>query len=186
MKVDVRIIAATNRGLGNLVKNRQFREDLFYRLNVIQFELPPLKERGADIPLLIRHILRKLCTAEVNRSCEISKNALKILLNYDYPGNVRELQNILEHAMIVCQDNMIEPEHLPATLLNPPEIQKNRISPTAEKVQGNDMVSNVSEREKIVEILQQYQWNKGQTAKALGIDRTTLWRKMKRLGINQD
>ncbi len=186
VKVDVRIIAATNRGLGNLVKNRQFREDLFYRLNVIQFELPPLKERGADIPLLIRHILRKLCTAEVNRSCEISKNALKILLNYDYPGNVRELQNILEHAMIVCQDNMIEPEHLPATLLNPPEIQKNRISPTAEKVQGNDMVSNVSEREKIVEILQQYQWNKGQTAKALGIDRTTLWRKMKRLGINQD
>ncbi|NOY70011.1 MAG: PAS domain S-box protein [Deltaproteobacteria bacterium] len=186
VKVDVRIIAATNRGLKNLVKKRQFRKDLFYRLNVIQFELPPLKERGADIPLLIRHIIRKLCTAKANSSCEISKNALKILLNYDYPGNVRELQNILEHALIVCQDDMIEPEHLPDVLLSPPELQNDRINIIAENAQKNDAVSNLPEREKIFELLRQHQWNKGQTAKALGIDRTTLWRKMKRLGINRD
>jgi PAS domain S-box-containing protein len=186
VKVDVRIISATNWGLEKLVEKRQFREDLYYRLNVIQIELPSLKERRADIPLLIRHIIRKLCTARADRSCEISKSALKILLDYDYPGNVRELQNILEHALIVCQDNIIEPEHLPASLHSQiPMTNEEKV----QNCQEGDMqrqANNSHEREQLLKLLQKNNWHRANTARALGIDRSTLWRKMKSLGITHE
>ncbi|MBW1893462.1 MAG: sigma 54-interacting transcriptional regulator [Deltaproteobacteria bacterium] len=184
IKVDVRIISATNRGLEELVENRQFRQDLFYRLNVMHIDLPPLKKRRDDIPLIIRHIVRKLCSARAISSHEISKNAMKMLLNYDYPGNIRELQNILEHALILCQENIIEPEHLPFSL-------QNRFSAiTDEKIKEKTVQrfqlksADSRERKTILQVLRNNDWHKTRTAKALGIDRTTLWRKMKSLGIS--
>jgi DNA-binding NtrC family response regulator len=112
-KVDVRIISATNRQLKSLVDQGLFREDLFYRLNVMRIELPPLRKRRGDLPLLIRHIARNLCAARAAAPPAISKTAMQILLNYDYPGNVRELENILEHALIICREAMVQPDHLP-------------------------------------------------------------------------
>ena len=182
-KVDVRIISATNLGLEKLVEKRQFRQDLYYRLNVMHLELPPLNKRRDDIPLIIRHIIRKLCSARAIPSHEISKNVMKILLNYDYPGNVRELQNILEHALIVCQENIIEPEHLPLSL-------QNRFLPGSDgqilkkkNLQIPLQHADERERETILKTLRNHSWHRAKTAKALGIDRTTLWRKIKILDI---
>jgi len=176
-KVDVRIIAATNRGLDNLVANRQFREDLFYRLNVLHFELPLLKDRPADLPLLIRHIMRRLCAASEKRPPDIADETMEVLLNYDYPGNVRELENVLEHALIVCQEEAITPRHLPATVLNRMATRRHH-RPTGRT--GDDD----AEKGKIIEALRKHDGHRERTAKALGMDRTTLWRKMKRYGID--
>jgi transcriptional regulator with PAS, ATPase and Fis domain len=112
-KVNVRILSATNRQLQNLVEEKLFREDLYYRLNVMRIELPPLKERRGDLPLLIRHIVRSLCAAKPVTPPVISETAMTILLNYDYPGNIRELENILEHALILCREAVLQPSHLP-------------------------------------------------------------------------
>ncbi|MFH2093983.1 MAG: sigma 54-interacting transcriptional regulator [Pseudomonadota bacterium] len=184
IKVDVRIISATNLGLEQLVEARKFRQDLFYRLNVMRFELPALKKRQDDIPLIIRHFIRKLCSAMAIPPPGISKQVMNLLLNYDYPGNIRELQNILEHCLIVCQGNMIEPEHLPLSLQNR-FLKKFDETSREEKagslsIQGQD----IREREIILEKLQQNNWHKTKTAVALGMDRTTLWRKMKNLDIH--
>jgi len=185
VKVDVRIISATNRGLNRLVDSRGFRQDLFYRLNVMHIELPPLRQRKDDLPLLIRHILRKLCSARAVPFHEISKTALKMLLNYDYPGNIRELQNILEHALIICMDNIIEPEHLPLSF-------QARFSASGEALKAVTLqepfplVSGAGEREAILTALRRNGWHKALSAKDLGMDRSTLWRKMKSLGIHPE
>ncbi len=184
IKVDVRIISATNQGLESLVENRKFRQDLFYRLNVMRFELPSLEKRRDDIPLIIRHIVRKLCSTRGNPSHGISKNAMNMLLNYNYPGNVRELQNILEHSLIVCGENIIEPEHLPLSLQN--WFLKDLDEKTKEKQVYRLPIKGVDakEREAILKKLHENNWQKTKTAQALRMNRTTLWRKMKSLDIH--
>lgn len=166
-KANVRIISATNRGLKKLAAQRLFREDLFYRLNVMRIELPPLKERREDLPLLIKHILRQLCTAKGRSMAELSHKSMEMLLNFDYPGNVRELENILEHALIVSKDDVILPQHLPGYLQKQKEPAQTAHPQTGEK-------------ERILAMLEKHNWHKGNTAKALGVNRSTLWRKMKR------
>ncbi len=178
-KVDVRIIAATNRGLDQLVASRQFREDLFYRLNVLHFELPLLKHRTGDLPLLIRHIMRRLCAASEKRAPAISEAAMGVLLNYDYPGNVRELENVLEHALIICQEDSIEPRHLPSTVMNRMAARNHG----HHRAGGKSEDEEAEEKERIIAALREHDGRREQTAKALGMDRTTLWRKMKRYGI---
>ena len=175
-KVDVRIISATNRNLERLVAKRQFREDLYYRLNVFRIELPALKERRVDLPLLIHHILRRISAARDDRRVGISEAAMEILLNYNYPGNVRELENILEHALIICREDFIEPRHLPAYL------HKKKAARKAVPTSGmaDDASLDVHERERLLKTLQQFNWHRKKAAAALGIDRTTLWRKMKK------
>jgi len=177
-KVDVRILSATNQNLSRLVQDKRFREDLFYRLNVMRLELPPLKARKADIPLLISHILKRLRTTRDTRVDTIANDAMEVLLNYDYPGNIRELENILEHALIVCRDKIIEPRHLPLALQGGPAAPY----PAAEK-RTMEKEIEFSEKALILTMLQKHNWNKGQTAAALDINRTTLWRKMKKLGL---
>jgi transcriptional regulator with PAS, ATPase and Fis domain len=179
--VDVRIISATNRGLDELVENGLFREDLFYRLNVFRFDLPALKNRQMDIALLINHILRRLCTARDIHLVQISRPAMDILLNFDYPGNVRELENILEHALIISQESEILPEHLPDYVARP--VKREKVPVTAFPVCVDDL--HAREREMIVKALATHNGNRSRTAKDLGIDRTTLWRKMKRYGMLQ-
>ncbi len=179
-KVDVRIISATNHPLEDLVKKRLFREDLFYRLNVFRIELPELIKRRDDLPLLIHHILRRLCATFDNRRVGISKEAMKILLNYHYPGNVRELENILEHSLIICGEDTILSEHLPDYMHHRPPA-----APPSDTPLKKDKSQNfLAEREKILRLLQKNKGSRTQTAKLLGIDRTTLWRKMKRYGIS--
>ncbi|RJR40913.1 MAG: PAS domain-containing protein [Desulfobacteraceae bacterium] len=173
-RVDVRIIAATNQGLDRMVEAKKFRQDLFYRLNVIRLEIPPLRERRGDIPLLIDHIMGLLTTTRKARAQAISEDAMEILLGYDYPGNVRELENILEHAIIICQEEMIEPRHLPAFLKRRP-LPEPHPRRQVESVRGAD-----GEREKIIAALEKHQWNRARAAGELRMDRTTLWRKMKR------
>jgi PAS domain S-box-containing protein len=182
IKVNVRIIAATNRGLDKLVEQHLFREDLFYRLNVFRIELPTLKERHIDLPLLIRHILRRLCAASDNRLKSISESTMEILLNYNYPGNVRELENILEHALIICREDIIQPRDLPEYLQNHRTVGK-ADSPTRIAVAHN---YKNKEREKILQALRDNNWHRQKTARALRVDRTTLWRKMRQFGITAE
>ncbi len=179
-RVNVRIISATNQNLEQLVAEKRFREDLFYRLNVMRLELPPLKDRRSDIPLLISHILKRLSATRDTVIEKFSNDAMEVLLNYNYPGNVRELENIIEHAMIVCQDTIIQRNHLPLPL-------QGRISsplPEAEK-RAFDSEIEFSEKTLILDMLRKYSWNKGKTAAALDINRTTLWRKMKKYNISR-
>jgi PAS domain S-box-containing protein len=179
-KVDVRIIAATNQGLEQLVKAKRFREDLFYRLNVMRLELPALKDRKGDIPLLISHILKRLCAIRDTRVDKISENAMEVLLNHDYPGNVRELENIIEHALIICQGNTIERRHLPLAL------QRDITHPESAQEKAVNLENEIqfSEKNMILATLKKCNWNRSKTAQALNINRTTLWRKMKKYTIS--
>ncbi|MBI4776520.1 MAG: sigma 54-interacting transcriptional regulator [Deltaproteobacteria bacterium] len=178
-KVNVRIIAATNQGLERLVKEKRFREDLFYRLNVIRMEMPPLKQRKGDLPLLIDHIVKSLGARRKTGPIRIAEDAMEILLNHDYPGNIRELENILVHALILCEEGVIERRHLPLSL------QKGVSEPAPSDASSKDAAAtpHLSERELLVQILVRHHWNRGETARELGIDRTTLWRKMKKYHV---
>jgi DNA-binding NtrC family response regulator len=122
---DVRVVAATSQNLKALVDAAQFRQDLYYRLNIIRLELPPLRERKGDIPLLIDHFLRKLSAAYDKPDLRVSPEAGEILLRYDYPGNVREIENVICRAVILCRESCITPRHLP------PEVLPRQISPSA-------------------------------------------------------
>ena len=179
-KVDVRIVAATNQTLEKEVEKRRFREDLFYRLNVLRLELPPLRERREDIPLLINHIMKQRSTMLGAPARGISERAMEVLLNYSYPGNVRELENILEHALIICQDDMIERKHLPHFLqrdISPSESPENS---------GEDslQISTDNEKSRILEALRLSGWHRGNTARELNMNRSTLWRKMKKYDLS--
>jgi PAS domain S-box-containing protein len=177
-KVDVRIISATNQDLNHMVNRGKFREDLFYRLNVVRMELPPLTERRDDLPLLIHHVLRKLSAARALPPPIISEKAMQILLNYPYPGNVREMENILEHALILCRNAPIEDHHLPDYLY-----QSFRRGPRKNST-DEPADSGRKEREAIAAALKMHKGHRGKAARELGMDRTTLWRKIKRLGID--
>lgn len=174
-RVNVRIISATNRRLEQLVKDGLFREDLFYRLKVLRIELPPLEERRDDLPLLIRHVMRKLCAAQGAPPPAISDQAMAILLNYKYPGNVRELENIIEHALILCGKGPIRKSHLPEDLLAPLSAP---VCPPCEE--GKPPTDEAGQ---IAATLAKYYGHRGRTAESLGMDRTTLWRKIKRYGL---
>ena len=178
-KVDVRILSASNRKLDKLVEDGLFREDLFYRLNVFRLRLPKLRDRKIDLPLLLRHILRRLCAARGSHPVTISTSTLEILLKFDYPGNVRELENILEHALIISQEQEILPQHLPEHVRYP-------TPPSDTQTALSDLgagASALKERRKIIQSLEQEGGNRTETARALNMDRTTLWRKMKRYNI---
>lgn len=179
VKVNVRIISASNRNLENLVAKQLFREDLYYRLNLFRIGLPELRDRQVDLPILIGHILRRLSAASGRRLPEVSEKVMEILLNYRYPGNVRELENILEHARIICQEKTIQPRHLPEYL----QIRRTTRKPPAKRSFRPLHASDAEERENIISVLQQHNGHRTRTAKALGMERTTLWRKIKKYGI---
>ena len=180
-RVDVRIVVATNQGLEGLVARKKFREDLFYRLNVIRLEMPRLAERKEDIPLLITHIMKRLRAARERDVARISEKAMEILLNHDYPGNVRELENILEHALVVCQDDIIERRHLPLFL-------QERFSSAAGAKEPSDSLTtarSISEKDRILETLDRFNWHRDKAARDLDINRSTLWRKIKKYGLSR-
>jgi PAS domain S-box-containing protein len=172
---DVRIIAATNRRLQELVKEGKFREDLYYRIHVIRMELPPLRDRMEDIPLLADHFIHHFNLLQKKEISGLSGEALACFVSYDYPGNVRELQNMIEHAFILCKSGLIEPHHLPENICLPRSMESS----------GSNETMNMKDLEAvfITNMLRRHQWNRLQTAKALGIHKSTLFRKIKALRI---
>lgn len=177
-KADVRIITATNKDLKTLVEEGKFREDLYYRLNVIKLQLPPLRERKEDIPLLVEHFIDKFNRRMGKRVVGVSDDVLRILLSYDWPGNVRELENTIEHAMVMCKGERISIEHLPDFLRGQVELSP-PVGTITEKPLGR------LEAELIRRTLNETGWNIGETARRLGIHRTTLWRKIKKYGLKK-
>ncbi len=176
-KTDVRIIAATNKDLSKLVSEGKFREDLYYRLNVVKIDLPPLSQRREDIPLLIEAFIQKFNAKMGKQIKGVSDRALRILLNYDFPGNVRELENIIEHAFVLCKGDLIDIDCLPKEILGNQE-KLSSDEPPAGKTPFERAEAEVIER-----TLRKYGGNRTETAKELGIDRTTLWRKIKKYSL---
>lgn len=173
-KVDVRIIAATNKNMAELVKAGLFRQDLYYRLNVIEIQLPPLRERKSDIPLLANYFISELSNQLKIQPKEISDDALELLCKYDWPGNVRELKNVIEKAMILSEDEEISSEIISEYILH--------WSPDS-SLKNEDSAEKLSERDRIIQLLEQNNGNIFQTAKALNIARNTLYRKIEKLNI---
>lgn len=168
LKADVRVVTATNKDLPKLVSLGQFRDDLFYRLNVVKIELPSLKERRTDIPLLIEHFIGKFNKKIVKEIKGVSEEVMNILMNYAYPGNIRELENIIEHAFILCKGTHIHKEHLPRYLH-----EQKTLVPEKKSIQK-------LEEEHIIHTLRKCGGNMAKAAEELGIHRTTLWRKLRR------
>ncbi len=184
VRVNVRVVSSTNRDLRKMVSDGGFREDLFYRLNVICLEIPPLRERPGDIPLLIDHFLSIESQLLRKRICRVSAEAMRILLNYTYPGNVRELKNILEHACIICRGNEIDVDCLPLYLVGERTAGEGRTTGAPGGNAPNPLER--MEREAILSALAGSGWSRKEASKALKINRTTLWRKMKRHGLLPD
>jgi len=177
VKTNVRVVTATNKPLADLVARGTFREDLYYRLNVLKVALPPLAHRREDIPLLVDHFLHKFAAQQDKQIEGISEDALGVLLDYEFPGNVRQLQNVIEHAVVLCRDNRIEVDCLPTELLQETSNGKGTESRSA----GGPLPA--AEATTILDTLRHYGGHRGKTAVALGIDRATLWRKMRKYGI---
>ncbi|MCL6560251.1 MAG: sigma 54-interacting transcriptional regulator [Firmicutes bacterium] len=170
VKSDVRILAATNKNLSELVLQGSFRQDLYYRINVMKLVLPPLNQRKEDIPLLVEHFINRFNALRGKDVPGVSGEALAILMQHDFPGNVRELENIIEHAFILCRSGLIRPVHLPGYL----QALKTPLS------MGGCTLHEIEARV-IYDALVRNSGKRMATAKELGIDKTTLWRKIKRL-----
>ena len=173
IKVNVRVIAATNKDLNEEVKKGNFREDLYYRLNVIPINLPPLRERKGDIPILVEYFLKRLSTQSGKEIKELSPSAMQSLINYNWPGNVRELENVLEYAFVLTKGKVIEAKALP------PALRSSGIS------WNKDKIASLEDNEKkfLIEMLNEFNWNKLQVAKRLGISRSTLYAKLKKYNL---
>ena len=173
-KVDIRIIAATNADLAERVRRGAFREDLYYRLKVIELALPPLRDRLEDLPFLMEHFVERFNARYGKEIAGVSEAAHALLMSYPWPGNVRELEHALEHAFVLCNGQIIAPEHLP------PSFQKgSRAKPAAP-------FAAADEREAIMRALENSAWNKAKAARLLGISRRTIYRKMELHSINED
>ena len=172
IEADFRVIAATNRNLERAIETHEFREDLYYRLNVVSFRMPSLRERKEDIPLLADHFLYRFSQETAKAIDQISRGALDELMLYEWPGNVRELENAIERAVVVCKGRKIIPEDLPI-------FQPDHVS----KPVGNSL--REIERGHIVRILNNHNWNISKSAEILGIDRSTLYNKIKKYQIRK-
>ena len=175
--VDVRVIAATNKKLEDEIARNAFREDLFYRLNVIPFTVPPLRDRTEDIQILARHFLADFSATYGKRAKELAPAAMQVLMRYPWPGNVRELKNLVERLVIMCPAQNIEPHHLP------PEVFRDAAQSPQHPYSTLHEARTAYEREFVLRKLEENQWNLSKTALAIGLERTHLYRKMKSLGI---
>jgi len=181
--VDVRIIAATNTDLRANVESGHFRDDLYYRLNVITLPLPPLRERKDDVPLLADHFIKQFCEAEERPLCTLDQESLKVLMEYDWPGNVRELENTIERAVVlVAEDGLIEQSLFPREILESSSVNLSRLKLGDNGSSLKDLVLEF-ERNLILAALKKTDWNQKRAAGLLGVNATTLNEKLKRLNI---
>jgi transcriptional regulator with PAS, ATPase and Fis domain len=170
-RTDARVIAATNANLREAIENGAFREDLYFRLNVVNVALPPLVERPEDIPLLVEHFVGKFTKKSRKPIRGVLADVLPLLLKYPFPGNVRELENAIEHAFVMCPGEWIGAEHLPSHILEHVEMRR-AVS-----------LKPKNENQLIVEVLRRHHGNRSQAANELGMHRSTLWRKIKTYGL---
>jgi two-component system nitrogen regulation response regulator NtrX len=175
--VDVRVIAATNKKLEEEIGRNAFREDLFYRLNVIPFYVPALRDRIEDIPILAAHFLKAFCEEYGKKQKEFSAPAMDVLLSYPWPGNVRELKNLVERLVIICPSPRIEPHHLP------PELFRGASKSPQKPYESLHEARSAYEREFVLRKLEENRWNMTKAAQVLGLERSHLYRKMRSLGI---
>ncbi len=187
-KVNIRFICATNKNLKDMVENGSFREDLYYRLNVVTVNIPPLRERLDDIPLLVNHFMHKY-SKQMDKSIQfINPKTLDILTSYQFPGNIRELENIIKHALLFCKSKEIQPDNLPDYVTQPvknkPTNENNKIG-NIQNINDNVNLNQKDsyEKKQIIDMLDKYRWNIQETADSMGIHRSTLWRKMKKYGL---
>jgi PAS domain S-box-containing protein len=173
LRSDARVIAATNRNLAEMVAEGEFRQDLFYRVNVVAVELPPLRERMEDVPLLIDHFVERFNALRGKEIEGVSPDVLERLMRHDYPGNIRELENIVEHAFVMCRSGVIRRRHLPNYLRTAGEVGDDLPARSLDEAEARFLVS----------ALERNGWNRAATARELGIHKTTLWRKMKHLAV---
>ena len=176
--VDIRVLAATNKDLKGEVERGAFRQDLYYRINVVTLQVPPLVERQDDIPLLCQHFLRKYAETQGKALDKIAPEVMQVLLHYEFPGNIRELENIMERAVTLCTGGVIEMQHLPLDFQQPHMLQVQR----HQKREFHTLEEN--EKEYISWVVKQVNGNKTKAAEILGIDRVSLWRKLKRYDLN--
>jgi len=173
VKVDFRAIAATNKSLERLVEERVFRPDLYYRLNVFSINIPPLRERKEDIPLLVAHFLDKFAR-QMNRPPQrLAPETMELLMRYDWPGNVRELENAIERALLMRREGDLKPEDFPFQL-----------HPSAPVIATGQRLEDV-EKAHIERVLAETRWNLSKTARILDIDRTTLYNKIRKYGLRE-
>ena len=189
-RVDVRVVAATHRDLAARVREGLFREDLYYRLRVVELRLPPLAERPGDVPLLAQHFVRRAARRTGKAIEGLSPAALRLLQAYDFPGNVRELRNIVERAFVFCRGPLIEPQHLPPEVrAGPSPAGRAGAGPRGTTVGRDDGPATggphgaVLDATRLRAALDQHRWNRTATARALGVGRNTLWRWMRRTGL---
>jgi transcriptional regulator with PAS, ATPase and Fis domain len=183
VKVDIRVIAATNRDLKRAINEGRFREDLFYRLNVIVIELPSLREREGDLPLLVHYFLDRLKGKRATRFGAVSQEAMDLMRRYRWPGNVRELENVVERIVTLNDDVVIKPEHLPEEMTG--TLAAVPLGGTAPILPQNGVLESV-EKDMILQVLRESQFNKKQAANRLGISRPTLYQKIRKYGIGVD
>ncbi len=176
IQVDVRIISATNKHLEELIDQGLFREDLFFRINVFPLNMPPLNQRGDDIPLLVQHFITLNNARGAKKIEGLRPGAMDVLLSYPWPGNVRELRNAVEYAFVLCPGGWIEPEHLPQRILAPP-IPRKRTTPAADDTAGG-------KRARLLEALRANGGNQSKAAVQLGVSRVTIWKWIKKFGID--
>ncbi len=173
--VDVRVLAATNKDIKGMIARGEFREDLFYRLNVINLEIPPLARRPEDVAPLVEHFIKRF-NAKTHKNIEgVSEEVLARFTSYDFPGNVRELENAIEHAFVLCKESVIQLHHLPKYLTG--------ATPRETSARGKAAYLDYSEEKLLRDLLEKHAGNKGAAAKELGIHRTTLWRKIKKYDL---
>ena len=180
IKVDVRIIAATNRDLQAAVEQGTFRDDLYYRLNVIVIKLPPLQERSEDVPLLADHFIKRYCEENEKEVCVLEPSALKVLMDYHWPGNVRELENVIERAVVLAPGNVITADLFPKNLSH--FLPDSQVRIPVDGLPLKERVTNY-ERSLILAALDHTDWNQKRAAELLSVNATTLSEKLKRLKI---
>ena len=178
VKVDARMISASNRNLRDMVDAGEFRADLYYRLAVIPLSIPPLRERPGDIPLLLKHFCEKLQTKGYAAGATCSPEAMRLMMDYPWPGNVREMENAIEHGLICAVNNSVLPESLPQDIREYDEINRRRL-----RDDGAAEAEPDDQRRRIEEALTHAGGNRTMAARLLGIDRSTLWRRMQKLGL---
>lgn len=167
IQTDVRVVALTNRDLVQAIHNKEFRADLFYRLNVINIKLPPLRDRKSDIPTIVNHYTTHFANLLNKKIKGVTEKAMNFLLDYDWPGNIRELKNVVERAVAIASSDWVTKNELIFFV----------------RGRDNESIKAFSEKDRILQILAECKWHRGETSKKLGMDRSTLWRKMKEYGL---
>ncbi|HVO65125.1 MAG TPA: sigma 54-interacting transcriptional regulator [Syntrophales bacterium] len=183
VRVNVRVIASTNRKLSNMTLEKAFRQDLYYRLRVVEVEIPPLRERSADVPLLVDHFLAEQARIMGKEIKGVTSDFMGVLLNYPYPGNVRELRNIIEHAMILHRGDKMDKDLLPLYLFEKKDSFPLPSSYDIDIGTKQQLSYKEKEKEKILKALRTHGWRRSATSMDLRMNRTTLWRKMKKYNL---